>query len=322
MTISNTSSHYPVMLNEVIFSLNIKKNGIYVDGTYGVGGYTNAILDQGAKHVVAIDQDPDAKKRSTATKKKYGPAFTFLHGNFKNLKNLLNDIGVDHVDGIVLDLGVSSPQLDEAERGFSFKKEGPLDMRMSQKGPDAAELVNNASEQDLATIFWRYGEERKSYKIARAIIAARDEIPLSTTTQLADIIKNTFSQKEKAKMKIHPATRCFQALRIYLNEELSSLESSLSQSINILNDKGRLLVVTFHSLEDRIVKRFIKEQSGQKASTMPKDLQKNISTFKAITKKPILPTEEECAENSRSRSAKLRVAQRYIKQQQLYKKES
>jgi len=318
--VAKNYSHYPVMLNEVISSLNIKKNGIYVDGTYGTGNYSNAILNAGASHLIAIDQDPAAEKTSINTKKKYGSTFSFIGGNFKNLKDILENMSISHVDGIVVDLGVSSPQLDQAERGFSFNKNGPLDMRMSQEGKSAKDIINTMPEKDLADIFWKYGEEKKSYKIAHSIEKARNTEKITSTIQLANIIKNTFSARELSTMKIHPATRCFQAIRIYVNNELDSLESLLSQSVDLLNDQGRLVVVTFHSLEDRIVKKFIKKQSGNEPSTMPKDLQKNIITLKEISRKPILASREELSENPRSRSAKLRVAQRIINKKNLQRK--
>lgn len=312
--INQTSSHYPVMLNEVLSSLNIKKNGIYVDGTYGMGNYSNAILSSGAKQVIAIDQDPAAEQASLETKKIYGSSFSFIKENFENLHNILKDLNIPSVDGIVLDLGISSPQVDQEDRGFSFNKNGPLDMRMSQQGTCAADIVNNFSEKELATIFWKYGEEKKSYKIAHSIIVARNIEKITSTLQLAEIIKSNFSKKELGKMKVHPATKCFQAIRIQVNQELEALEKILPQTINLLSNCGRLAIVTFHSLEDRIVKRFIKKESGKIPSTMPKDLQSNTVTFEEITKKPILATEKELHENPRSRSAKLRVAQRIINQ--------
>lgn len=304
-----SSSHFSVLLPEVLKTLHPKDNETYVDGTFGVGGYTQAFLEAAHCCVIAIDRDPEAAQRSIAFKTRYGDRFQFIQGRFGDMENLLAAHSIQSVDGIVLDLGVSSPQLDRAERGFSFKKEGPLDMRMGSSSLSAADVVNTYDEETLASIIFQYGEEKNSRRIARRIVQRRSEKEFQTTQELADLIRETVPFQRKGH---DPATRTFQALRIYVNDELGELEKALGASENFLKEGGRLVIVTFHSLEDRLVKNFIRAKSGLDKATsrhLPQSLS-TTATFKPLTKKPLTPSEEELQANPRSRSAKLRAALR------------
>lgn len=303
------SIHAPVMLNEVIAALAPQDGKVYVDSTFGAGGYSRAILKAADCTVYGIDRDPDAVKRGKQLEAA-NERFTILEGNFANLDHLLKEANVDAVDGIVFDLGVSSPQLDEAERGFSFQKDGPLDMRMEKKGPTAADVVNTFSEKDLATIIWQYGDEPKSRAIAKAIVTQRKVKPFTRTLELRDLIHTVC--KKKPHQKIDPATKTFQALRIHLNQELQSLEQGLKAAEKALAPHGRLVVVSFHALEDERVKKFLRQQSGdipnpsrhcpvpQKTMTSP--------SFLTQERKSQKPSDTEIAENPRARSAHLRWA--------------
>ncbi len=303
-------SHYPVMLPEMLEALSPRDGGIYVDGTFGAGGYTRAILDAAECRVVAIDRDADARVRAEGLQKDYGDRLVFVHGCFGDVEGLLHQVRVERVDGFVLDLGVSSMQLDEAERGFSFRHDAPLDMRMDHmSGESAADLVNAAEQKELADLIYKYGEERKSRWIAKKIIELRKNAPIRTTFELADIVRSVVP---KSKDGIDPATRTFQALRIAVNDELGELERALDAAENILNPGGRMVVVSFHSLEDRIVKAVFKEKSGRAANASryaPAAQNNEAVVFDLLTNKALTPSAKEVAENSRSRSAKLRAAQ-------------
>lgn len=302
--------HIPVLLEEVIDALNIKDNGIYVDGTFGRGGYSRAILNAANCNVYGIDRDPTAVKNGKALAQEYPDRFTMIHGCFGDMIALLKKENISRVDGITLDLGVSSAQLDQAERGFSFKKDGPLDMRMSSEGPSAADLINNTDEEELATIIYEYGEEHKSRYIARAIVEERKEKPFTRTSQLADVVRKVVRKKGKT----DAATKTFQAIRIAVNGELDELHKALESSISLLNNKGRLAIVSFHSLEDRLVKSFLRRSSGedQKPSSRHLPYQNNDqkADFELVKKSAIKASQQETNINPRSRSARLRVATR------------
>ncbi|MEN8723480.1 MAG: 16S rRNA (cytosine(1402)-N(4))-methyltransferase RsmH [Alphaproteobacteria bacterium] len=307
------SPHFPVLLNEVITALAPKDGGRYVDGTFGNGGYTRAILDAADCAVLAVDQDPDAIKTAEKMAQEYnGDRFHVKHGRFADMLSHATSIGWEAVDGIALDVGVSSMQLDQAERGFSFRHEGPLDMRMAQEGPSAADLVNEGDEGLIADVLYRYGEERQSRRIARAIIRERETAPIETTHKLAAIIAEALGPKAVAKMKIDPATRSFQAIRIYVNDEAGQLAQALLGAEKLLKPGGVLAVVSFHSLEDRMVKRFLtacaKPNAGQS-----RHLPMNAAvapSFDVPRGQPVLPGDEELKINPRSRSAKLRYGVR------------
>lgn len=301
--------HIPVLLNEVIESIAPKDGGVYVDGTFGAGGYTRAVLDAADCTVYAIDRDPDAIREGQKLVDAYKGRLHLLHGTFGEMAELVRGEGVDFVDGVMLDIGVSSMQIDRAERGFSFQKDGALDMRMSQNGLSAADVLNTFGEREIADIIYKYGEERFSRRIAAAVVEQRKTAPFKTTLEFADLIRRTVPHKRE---DIDPATRSFQALRIYVNDELGQLESGLSAAHDLLKAGGRMAVVSFHSLEDRIVKTFMQEKSGKTANPsryMPV-VEKQAATLKTITKKPILPTESETKFNPRARSARLRVAEK------------
>ncbi len=301
--------HIPVLLNEVVESIVPKDGGVYVDGTFGAGGYTRAVLDAADCTVYAIDRDPDAIREGQKLVEAYKGRLHLLHGTFGEMAELVRGEGVDFVDGVMLDIGVSSMQIDRAERGFSFQKDGALDMRMSQNGLSAADVLNTFGEREIADIIYKYGEERFSRRIAAAVVEQRKTAPFKTTLEFADLIRRTVPHKRE---DIDPATRSFQALRIYVNDELGQLESGLSAAHDLLKAGGRMAVVSFHSLEDRIVKTFMQEKSGKTANPsryMPV-VEKQAATLKTITKKPILPTESETKFNPRARSARLRVAEK------------
>ena len=299
-------SHIPVLLKEVIDVLDIRPNGIYVDGTFGAGGYTEAILNAAPNiRVFAIDQDETAIAAGQNLVQKYAPRLTLIHGRFGDMANLIDK----SVDGIVLDIGVSSMQIDQPQRGFSFQKDGPLDMRMGQTGQTAADVVNTFKESDLADIFYEYGEEKASRRIARKIVERRVQKKFENTLDLADVIRSCLPRKPG---EIDAATRTFQALRIYVNDELGELKRGLQGAKRLLNPNGILAVVSFHSLEDRIVKNFIAQESGHipnPSKYMP-EVQKKAPSFEILTKKPITPSAAELSDNPRARSSRLRAARR------------
>ncbi|HEX8222372.1 MAG TPA: 16S rRNA (cytosine(1402)-N(4))-methyltransferase RsmH [Allosphingosinicella sp.] len=299
--------HVPVLLAEVIAGLSPCAGETHVDGTFGAGGYTRAILNSGAR-VYAFDRDPDALREGCILAGESGERLTLVPERFSRMRQALSDHGVDAVDGVTLDIGVSSMQLDRPERGFSFQADGPLDMRMSQEGRTAAEFLNEASEEEIADVLYIYGEEPKSRRVARAIVAAR---PIERTGQLAAVVRKALGHHPG--MKKDPATRTFQAIRIHLNEELQELEGGLAAAEYVLRPGGRLAVVTFHSLEDRVVKRFLRERSGSVPAAsrhLPVAAAAGPApTFNAVAK-PVRAGEAELAANPRARSATLRVARR------------
>jgi len=300
--------HIPVLGRQAIGMLQPRAGGIYVDATFGAGGYSRAILEAGGTRVIGIDRDRSAVTAGFDLVDRSDGRLTLVEDRFSNLAEICAAQGVDAVDGVVMDVGVSSMQLDEAERGFSFRLGGPLDMRMGHDGPTAADVIAKASEADLANIIYIFGEERHSRSLARAIVAARREAPITTTRALADIIAKVVRTKPG---EIHPATRTFQALRILVNEELDELHLALSAAERMLKPGGRLVVVSFHSLEDRIVKNFLVERAkaGGGSRHLPVIAQAAPS-FHILTKRPVTPDEDEVAANPRARSAKLRAAER------------
>ncbi len=288
-------NHHPVLLKEVVGFLNIQPDGCYVDGTLGGGGHAAAILEQMNENgiYVAIDRDEVVLKKTAEKLKRFKSKVFFVHGVFSDISSILENLNISSVDGVLLDLGVSSFQLDAADRGFSFLREGPLDMRMNPLNPEtAADLVNELSEKELKRIFSELGEERFSGRIASAIVRQREEKLFSSTKDLAELIRRSVPNSKKS--KIHPATRVFQALRIRVNQELEHLNRFLNLKFEFLNSSGRVAIISFHSLEDRMVKWGFRSLAG----------------FKIVTKKPVIPTEEEQSLNPRSRSAKLRVIEK------------
>jgi 16S rRNA (cytosine1402-N4)-methyltransferase len=284
--------------------------GDWGDGTFGAGGYARGLLDAGAAQVIGIDRDPDALARAAAWADDYGQRLVLTAGRFGELDRIAAEAGAAALDGVVLDIGVSSMQLDQAARGFSFQKDGPLDMRMSQAGPSAADLVNGLPEAVLADILFQYGEERASRRIARAIVADRDARPFTTTLELAGLIERLVGRTRPGQP--HAATRSFQALRIAVNDELGELARGLAAAEAALKPGGWLAVVTFHSLEDRIVKRFLQLRSGAapRASRHAPEVDAEAPRFALSPRKAILPDDDEIAANPRARSAKLRIARR------------
>lgn len=313
MTSSTTplknKEHIPVLAQEVLKGIAPQKNEIYVDATFGRGGYSELILNAADCRVIGIDRDPTAVATGMEFEQRFPKRFQMLKGNFSQIGELLAGIDITKVNGIAFDIGVSSPQVDNAERGFSFRQDGPLDMRMSSEGETAADLVNTTSEKDLADIIYAYGEEKASRKIAHAIVKKRAEKSFTRTSELADLIASVLPRRDET----HPATKTFQALRIAVNDELGELEKGLIAAEKLLSPKGRLAVVTFHSLEDRIVKNFLRMRSGRVAQGSrhrPMVGVKEMSTFHMLKTKPIIPSDEEMKFNPRARSAKLRVAER------------
>ena len=307
-------NHTTVLLEEAVEGLNIKEDGIYVDCTLGGAGHSTEIVQRLSEQgrLICFDQDMTAIEVAKERLATHLDKVTFVHSNFRNLKSELENIGITEVDGILYDLGVSSPQLDTPERGFSFHHDAPLDMRMNQQAPlTAYTVVNEWAYEDLVRIFYRYGEEKFSKSIARKIEAAREESPIETTLQLAEIVKTGIPAAAR-RTGGHPARRVFQAIRIAVNDELGAAEQSLTDVLTLLKPKGRISVITFHSLEDRLCKEIFKE-----ASSLP-DLPRNLPvipegmepTLKVITRKPVIPSDEEIAHNKRARSAKLRVAEK------------
>ena len=304
------AAHVGVMIKEAVAALAPKQGGIYVDATTGGGGYTRAILAAADCTVYGFDRDPTAIDRARGWAAEFGDRLHLINRPFSEMQEAMNENGIDAVDGVVFDLGVSSMQLDEAKRGFSFRQEGPLSMRMDGGKPDASDIVAEAGVKDLAAIFKTYGEEKKAGQIARAIVAAREIAPVTTTTQLAAIIEK--AAPVYGKSRIHPATRVFQALRIFVNDELGQLTAGLRAAEKLLRPAGRLVVVTFHSLEDRIVKRFFSSRSAEqpKGSRHAPPSEKPIASFALISAKVLIPDDDEVARNPRARSAKLRAGAR------------
>ena len=302
--------HIPVMLHEAVDGMNIRPDGVYVDGTAGGGGHSAEILSRLTKGTLySIDQDPDAIAEVTRRFSDI-PNSVILQGNFSEMRSLLAEKGVASVDGVLLDIGVSSHQLDEGARGFSYHEDAPLDMRMSQSGATAADLVNTMELSELSRVISVYGEEKYAYSIAKGIVRAREDKPIETTLELAEIVRNNVPQK--ARRDGHPARKTFQAIRIAVNRELEVLEKGLEAAFELLSPAGRLCVTTFHSLEDRVVKQFMKDKA--QGCTCPKDFPVcvcgNTPKVRIITRKPILPSEEELSRNPRARSAKLRIAEK------------
>ena len=305
--------HISVMVNEVVRALSPRDGAVYVDATFGAGGYSRALLEAADCTVWGIDRDPLAVGIGREMAAAYGGRLTVLSGRFGDMENLLAEVGVSQIDGIALDLGVSSMQIDEPGRGFSFRADGPLDMRMD--GADsatqsAADVVNSMAERELADIIYTYGEERASRRIARAIVKLREKAPIERTSELADLIRGVV---RKSKDGIDPATRTFQALRIYVNEELQELENALEAAETLLAPGGRLAVVSFHSLEDRRVKLFLQDRAGQgprPSRHLPDVAPEKDPTFRLIKRGAIKPTDQEINDNPRARSAKLRWAER------------
>ena len=305
------SGHVPVLLQEVVATLAPADGGVYLDGTFGGGGYSQALLESAHCTVWAIDRDPEAIRRGAELAARFPGRLHLLQGEFGNMIDLLAEVGVTSLDGIVLDLGVSSYQIDDPGRGFSFRFDGPLDMRMGNHGTTAADLVNTLPEKPLADLLYEFGEERASRRIAKAIVLARLEAPIETTGRLASIIRGVLPPDRSG---LDPATRSFQALRIKVNDELGQIEQALSQGMRLLGPNGRLVVVSFHSLEDRIVKRAMVEAAGRSASPSRHDprglLARQSPQFRLLTSRAVRPSEPETRANPRSRSARLRAMQR------------
>jgi len=303
--------HIPVLLREVLDVLTPRDGAVYVDATFGAGGYSAAFLEAAQCTVWGVDRDPDAVGRAEGLMQRYPGRLTVIKGCYGDLTQLLAGAGVRAVDGIAFDLGVSSMQLDEPGRGFTFRADGPLDMRMSQDGLTAADVANELAEKELADIIYKYGEERASRRIARTIAQARGEAPITRTGQLADLVRRAIP---RARDGIDPATRTFQALRIYVNDELGDLEQGLRAAETLLAPGGRLCVVSFHSLEDRIVKDFLRRRSGGRprpSRHLPETPDVSPEpTFRLLQKRAVTPGRDETAANPRARSARLRAAER------------
>ena len=303
--------HVPVMAREVVDALRPRDGGRYLDGTFGAGGYTTAMLDRADCQVIAIDRDPDAIAAGRALAERYAPRLRLIEGRFGDMADLLSAEGVEDVDGVALDLGVSSMQFDQADRGFSFRASGPLDMRMEKSGASAADLVNESDETELADIIWRYGEERRSRRVARAIVEARRTKRIDTTGELAEIVRRAVGPQGRDESD--PATRTFQALRIAVNDELGELERGLAAAEQVLAPGGRLAIVSFHSLEDRAVKEFVRARAGRTPGPSrhaPPRAGEQDATLRDLTRKPMVPSDAEVAANPRARSARLRVAEK------------
>ena len=306
----DTLEHTPVLLNEVIRTINPQSGKLYFDATFGWGGYTKKLLDSCACEVIAIDQDPKVKSRAKEFKREYGTRFNFIESKFSEICSVLKKLNIKKVDGFMFDIGVSSMQLDNPQRGFSFNKEGPLDMRMGTSELTAEEFINSVSEDELADIIYNYGDERKSRRIAKLIVEHRKINPIKTTLHLADIVLKANPKKNNHKK--HPATKTFQAIRIYLNDEFNELFAGLTNAEQTLSEDGKICVVTFHSLEDKIVKNYFYKSSGMDYSSYKNlPVETNDSEASLIPgKKAIKPSKEEIETNIRARSAKLRYATR------------
>lgn len=306
--------HISVLLDECIKYLNIRPDGVYVDGTLGLGGHSEAILERltAGGTLIGIDRDDHALEDAGKRLARFGSQAVLVKGNFGDVASILSELGIPKVDGMMFDLGVSSPQLDDPSRGFSYMKDAPLDMRMDERAPlTAAHILNTWSEAELRSILWRYGEERYSGRIAAAIVARREEKPFETTFELVDVIRGAMPAAA-LREKQHPAKRSFQGIRIAVNDELGSLERMLAEAPERLETGGRLLVISFHSLEDRMVKESIR--SREAGCTCPKEFPVCtcgfVQTLKSVTRKPVAPTKEEMERNPRARSARLRIAEK------------
>ncbi len=305
--------HIPVMLNEVLEGLNIKDDGVYIDGTLGGAGHSIEIVKRlNTGKLIGIDQDENAINKSKEVLSDYSDNVIFVHDNFKNMKNILNELGIKKVDGILLDLGVSSHQLDEEERGFSYNKDAPLDMRMNRESSFSAwDVVNKYNERQLEKILWDFGEEKWAKRIAKFIVEGRKESPIDTTYELVSIIKKAIPKQVRSKGG-HPARKTFQAIRIEVNRELDILKNSILDANSVLYEKGRLCIITFHSLEDRIVKDTFKYLN--KDCICPPEFPicncDKKKELKILTRKPITPSKKEIGTNPRSRSAKLRIGEK------------
>lgn len=307
---SAMGGHVPVLLREVVESLGPTANSVIVDGTFGAGGYTRALLAAGAR-VIAIDRDPAAVAAGQRLVAESAGRLTLVHGRFSELAAVAEAAGFPNVDGVTLDVGVSSMQIDEAARGFSFQEVGPLDMRMSSAGRSAADIVNGAEEETLADILFHYGEERRARAIARAIVKVRTEKPILTTVDLVAVVGRVLGHRKIEGR--HPATRTFQALRIAVNDELGELAHALFAAERVLKPGGRLAIVSFHSLEDRIVKRFLQARIGRDVAGsrhLPPTVAPPPASFQLVNQRPVIAGDEETAANPRARSAKLRAAVR------------
>lgn len=304
--------HIPVLLAEVLAALQPVAGQDFIDATFGAGGYTQALLEAGAGRVVGIDRDPSAICGGLTLLAAHPGRLTLRQGCFRDMERYAGEAGLQGADGVVLDIGVSSMQLDEAARGFSFQSDGPLDMRMSETGSSAADIVNGASEAELADIFFHLGEERRARAMARAIVTDRKTQPFTRTRELAGLAERVIGRGREPGR--HPATRVFQALRIYVNDELGELAAALVAAEALLKPGGRLAVVTFHSLEDRIVKAFLKERTGREAQpsrhAAPVAAALREPSFQFVNQRPLSPSDEEIAVNPRARSARLRQAVR------------
>lgn len=302
-------THIPVMLNEVLHYLAPADDRVYIDGTFGRGGYSRAVLKSANCSVFAIDRDPASLPAAEKIKNEFGDKFHFIPGCFGAMKELLAERGILHVDGIMLDLGVSSPQIDEAERGFSFQKDGPLDMRMGHGGVNAADIVNSCTEEELADIIFRFGDEPKARKIAKVIVQERQLKKIITTAGLREVIHRAIGGGYS---KIDPATRSFQAIRIAVNDELGEIERALTAAEELLAVAGRLVVVSFHSLEDRIIKEWVKNKTArrQHVNKYRPDNSASHAAFVSLHKSAVSVSDEEAARNPRARSAKLRAVER------------
>jgi len=305
---SDSISHIPVLGREAVDMLAPRESGIYIDATFGAGGYSRSILGTQGTRVIGIDRDRSAIAGGFDLVEQSNGRLILVEDRFSNLAEICASQGVDAVDGVVMDVGVSSMQLDQAGRGFSFRLDGPLDMRMANHGPTAADVIARASEAELADVIYLFGEERHSRAVAHAIVAARKEAPIATTRALADIVSRVVRSKPG---DIHPATRTFQGLRIFVNEELDELQLALQAAERVLRRGGRLAVVSFHSLEDRIVKDFFnaRGKTGGGSRHLP-EVKQAVPSFRLLTKRPVTPGETEVAANPRARSAKLRAAER------------
>jgi 16S rRNA (cytosine1402-N4)-methyltransferase len=302
--------HTPVLLGEVLDLLQPRSGAVYVDGTFGGGGYARALLAAADCFVWGIDRDPDAIARGERLVRDHQGRLALIQGRFGDMAELLEARAVEAVDGVTLDLGVSSPQIDDAERGFSFRSDGPLDMRMERAGPSAADIVNDMDEPDLKGLIRSFGEERRAAAVAKAIVRARETTPITRTGQLAEIVRGAVPP---ARDGIDPATRTFQAIRVFVNNEIGELDRGLAGAERVLSAGGRLVVVSFHSLEDRRVKQFMRDRSDRAPSGsrhLPEAADRAEPSFRLLTNRPIRPRAEEIARNPRARSGRLRAAER------------